>query len=130
MHIVLAEDCSVWRPRYISYLEQAGHQVTSCVDGRGVLTHFANKGASVDAVITDMQMPHADGFFVLQAVAEYGRIPTLLHSSAGSTTISDGGRNHNFDLTNISSFFPFVTFHLKGTDMQYLRDFVDSIEPS
>lgn len=128
MHVVLAEDSAFIRDRYTDYLEQAGHHVTSYIDGRGVLAHFANQSAPVDAVITDMQMPYADGFSVLQAVATNGCVPTLLHSSLGSADIVTSGRTHEVDLTQIASLFPFARFHLKNADMRYMRDFLDSLQ--
>jgi len=65
-HILLADDSMLIRARLGHILEEAGHHVTLCIDGSAVIETLQGGNIDFDLIILDMNMPHINGFAVLE----------------------------------------------------------------
>lgn len=88
-HIVVIDD----EPQYVdlvtTVLQRAGFtSITGLPDGRGLRPLLT--AAPPDLVITDLHMPHCDGFGVLNMLApliNHGRLPVLIITGDGSRDV-------------------------------------------
>ncbi|WP_022851956.1 chemotaxis protein CheV [Limisalsivibrio acetivorans] len=83
--VYLAEDSQVIRRFLHSNLENAGYQVKSFENGKLLLNEFNTKVP--DIVITDLEMPVADGAYVVRTLRENAQLidlPILVFSSLAS----------------------------------------------
>ncbi|MDR9501618.1 MAG: sigma-54 dependent transcriptional regulator [Desulfurivibrionaceae bacterium] len=71
--ILLAEDDEIMRITLIDRLQQKGWQVDEAVDGRQALDKIKTKQYQV--IISDIRMPHATGFDILEALQK-AAVPT------------------------------------------------------
>lgn len=63
--ILLADDSMLIRARLGNILEEAGHHVTLAFDGAGVIDTLKGGNIDFDLIILDIDMPHINGFAVL-----------------------------------------------------------------
>jgi two-component system chemotaxis sensor kinase CheA len=78
----VVDDSITTRTLERSILEAHGYTVELCVDGRDALERLA--GTHVDLIVSDVEMPHMDGFTLLQSVKGDPRtagIPFILVTS-------------------------------------------------
>lgn len=68
--ILIAEDEEDTRELLAEFCRSQGLSVTTAHDGRAAVTAIARTPAQFGAVLTDLNMPGADGFEVLQAARE------------------------------------------------------------
>jgi two-component system chemotaxis response regulator CheV len=83
--VYLAEDSSVIRRFLASNLENAGYRVKAFENGKLLL--LAAAAEKPDLIITDLEMPVADGAFVVRTLREnpdYATTPILVFSSLAS----------------------------------------------
>jgi two-component system response regulator AtoC len=81
--VLIADDDPSMRLLLRTVVGRAGHAITEAEDGRAAIVELAR--APVDVVITDLMMPHADGFEVLRRARELQpRTPVIMLTSAGS----------------------------------------------
>lgn len=71
-NILIADDSVFFRTKLSAILIEAGHQVTFASDGREVIAKLKENPSGVDILILDLQMPHIDGFGVLEWMKENG----------------------------------------------------------
>jgi uncharacterized protein (TIGR02266 family) len=79
-NILVADDSVFFRTKLSAILIEVGHKVTFASDGREVIKKLQEDPNGIDLVILDLQMPHIDGFGVLEWMKNNGcndRFPTL-----------------------------------------------------
>lgn len=64
--ILVVDDSITTRTLERSILEAHGYRVELCVDGRDALERLAS--TPIDLIVSDVEMPHMDGFTLLQSV--------------------------------------------------------------
>lgn len=81
--ILLIEDNEIMQKVMSSILEKAGYEVTLVTNGKDGLDLLSVENPSYDLVITDIMMPYASGFEILNRVSkiETRRIPTIIVSN-------------------------------------------------
>jgi uncharacterized protein (TIGR02266 family) len=80
-NILLADDSVFFRTKFSTILIEAGHRVAFARDGREVINKIEENPDDIDLLILDLQMPHVDGFGVLDWMKENGysgRFPILI----------------------------------------------------
>lgn len=85
--ILVAEDDKFLSEAYKTKLTKAGFEVKLVFDGEEALKEFSVY--LPDAVVLDIKMPKADGFFFLQGVAQIKllkKVPIIVASNAGDKT--------------------------------------------
>ncbi|MFO0611840.1 MAG: response regulator [Polyangiaceae bacterium] len=83
--VLLADDSPLIHRHTVPILEDDGYVVLQANDGREALS-LLERGARVDLVITDVEMPHMNGYELCRAIksgAETSRIPVLISSTLG-----------------------------------------------
>jgi len=84
--ILVVDDSITTRTLEKGILEAAGYRVVVCVDGQDALDRLRAEVEPVDLVLADVEMPHLDGFGLLQALRadpRFARLPTILMTSRG-----------------------------------------------
>ncbi|MEF3254483.1 MAG: chemotaxis protein CheV [Deferribacterales bacterium] len=84
--IFLAEDSEVIRKLLTRNLESAGYKVIAFENGK-LLLDYILMGNRPDGIVTDLEMPVADGTFLikrLRSMEEYSSIPIIVFSSLAS----------------------------------------------
>jgi CheY-like chemotaxis protein len=74
MNVLVAEDDPFIRDMAVAELEEAGHHVMEAASG-GQALRLLQTGIAVDALLTDIRMPEANGWEVARAYRE--RFPDL-----------------------------------------------------
>jgi uncharacterized protein (TIGR02266 family) len=80
-NILLADDSLFFRMNLSVILTDAGHKVTLAADGREVEKKLRKDAKNIDLLTLDLQMPHIDGFGVLEWMKEngyIGRVPVVV----------------------------------------------------
>jgi len=80
--ILVIEDSITTRTLEVSILESAGYGVVAAMDGQDGYSKLTNQ--KFDLIVTDIQMPHMDGFTFTQKVKsepQYQHIPVILLTS-------------------------------------------------
>jgi len=83
--ILVIEDSITTRTLEVSILESAGYEVVAATDGQDGYSQLMNQ--KFDLIVTDIQMPHMDGFTFTQKVKsdpKYQHIPVILLTSLES----------------------------------------------
>lgn len=83
--ILVVEDSSTARLMLKNIFEGAGYQVKTAVNGLDALT--AIKAEIIDLMVSDVEMPHMDGFTLtekLRNIEKYKDLPIVLCTSRGS----------------------------------------------
>jgi CheY-like chemotaxis protein len=76
-NILIADDSIFFRTKLSAILNEAGHVVTYASDGREVIAIIAKlkeNPSDIDIIILDLQMPHIDGFGVLEWMKQNGHV--------------------------------------------------------
>ena len=80
--ILLVEDSLMIRARVKGWLQQAGYEVVTAVDGIDGMNRLHSQ--SFDAIISDVQMPRMDGLALVAAIRKepsYSNVPIILFTS-------------------------------------------------
>ncbi len=82
-HILLIEDDEIMRKLVHTILEKEGYTVDAVSNGKEGLDKLVGNQYSYDLVITDIMMPYANGFEILNKVnhAEGKRVPVIIVSN-------------------------------------------------
>ena len=92
--VLVADDNAQVRDLLELLLEDAGHQVTLCVDGSEVLS--ASRSERPDVVLLDLNMPDVDGFTALEQLRkddQLQRVPVIIVTAAGRPDQMTRARN-------------------------------------
>ncbi|MGH2376841.1 MAG: response regulator transcription factor [bacterium] len=76
MKILVVEDDARSRDLLVKYLSARGHAVTPAEDGSAALT--AVVAVDPDLILLDVNLPHVDGWGVLDAVRKFSQVPVIL----------------------------------------------------
>ena len=90
--IMVVDDSSAIRKFVMFALRARGLTVLTAQDGQDALEQLAR--ASVDLIITDLNMPKLDGFGLVQALRDdhdYGQVPIIILSSLSSEEEQERG---------------------------------------
>lgn len=68
--VLICEDSFTTRELERSIFETAGYRVETAVDGAAGLALLRGEGGTIDAVVTDVQMPRMNGFELTRAIRE------------------------------------------------------------
>ncbi|MFD2598978.1 response regulator transcription factor [Sphingobacterium corticis] len=81
--ILLVEDNEIMQKLIIAILEKEGYHVKMVGNGKDALDLLSAENVDFDLIVTDIMMPYASGFEVLNKVSklEGKRIPTIIVSS-------------------------------------------------
>ena len=74
--ILLAEDSDFFRQRMTEILETAGYRVVACPDGAAAWQALQDPEQTFDMVVTDLEMPHVDGFELVRRIRQH---PSVAH---------------------------------------------------
>jgi two-component system chemotaxis response regulator CheY len=91
--ILTADDSASMRQLVGFTLRRAGYEVVEGVDGRDALTKLG--GASVQMVITDLNMPNMDGIELIRqvrALPQYKYIPIIMLTTESDDQKKQAGR--------------------------------------
>lgn len=82
-HVLLAEDDSDFRVLLAQAFRSRGYEITECVDGRDLVSKLGTfvlfgAPAGFDLVISDIRMPGATAFEVLNAMRECEAVPPVI----------------------------------------------------
>jgi two-component system chemotaxis sensor kinase CheA len=83
--VLVVEDSLTIRELQRSILEAAGYRVQTARDGRDALTHL-DGDASIDLVVTDVEMPEMDGIELTRAIRAHSTrsaLPVVIVTSLG-----------------------------------------------
>ncbi|MBE0567235.1 MAG: sigma-54-dependent Fis family transcriptional regulator [Krumholzibacteria bacterium] len=84
MRILLIEDERMTRVALAGTLRRAGHEVTACPDGTAGLGELA--AAAFDVVLTDLNLPGADGLAILSRARELAPATRVIIMTAYAST--------------------------------------------
>ena len=90
--VLLADDSDLVHRHMRPILEEAGYEVVSVMDGAEALRHLPD--VRPDLVITDVEMPHADGYTLCHAIKntpETAHLPVVICSSLGEAADLERG---------------------------------------
>jgi len=85
--VVLAEDSDFFRAQVKRYLESDGFSVLEAVDGEAAWKLLQEHGSSVQALVTDVEMPNLTGLGLAMRIrqdAQLGHLPILALTSLAS----------------------------------------------
>ena len=75
--ILLAEDSDFFRHRMSEMLEAAGYRVVACPDGAVAWQTLQDPDQAFDMVVTDLEMPHVDGFELIRRIRAHSSVAHL-----------------------------------------------------
>lgn len=93
--IFTADDSASMRQMISFTLRQAGYEVAECIDGSDAMNKMA-KSASVDMLITDLNMPNKDGIQLITWVREQPQfrfIPVIMLTTESADSKKQAGKN-------------------------------------
>jgi CheY-like chemotaxis protein/Tfp pilus assembly protein PilZ len=76
-NILLADDSGFFRTKLGVIFTDAGHKVTLAADGREVEKKLQKDAKNIDLLTIELQMPHIDGFGILEWMKKNGYIDQL-----------------------------------------------------
>ncbi len=91
--IMTADDSTSIRQMVSFTLKQAGYEVLEAVDGQDAVDKLA--GASIDMLITDLNMPNMDGFELIKqvrAMAQFKFIPIIMLTTESQADMKQKGK--------------------------------------
>lgn len=95
-HLLIAEDDDLLRDGLRAIFAQAGHEVSTCVDGE--LAWAAIQNEAFDAVVLDLGLPHLDGFQVLARLRQrWPALPVLILTARDGVEDRVAGLNAGAD---------------------------------
>lgn len=92
--ILTVDDSKTMRDMVSYTLKSAGYEVIEAEDGRAALQAFG--AGSVDAVITDLNMPNMNGFELIASLRNdphYKFVPILMLTTEGDEAKKQQGKN-------------------------------------
>lgn len=104
--ILIIEDSITTRTLEVNIVESAGYEVVAATDGEDGYSKLMNQ--TFDLIVTDIQMPHMDGFAFTQKVKsdqKYQQIPVILLTSLESPAEKKRGVEVGADAYIIKSSF-------------------------
>lgn len=105
-NVLVAEDSITSRMLLKNVLEAAGYSVSTAVDGRDALNRI--KHDLPDILVSDVEMPHMDGFTLtaeVRKMAQSSSLPIVLVTSLGSQEDRERGVDAGADAYIIKSSF-------------------------
>lgn len=93
-HILAIDDSRTIRALLTATLEKAGFAVTTAIDGVDGVAKFQETDA--DLVITDVNMPHKDGFGVIDDIRNGSvnrAVPVLVLTTESGAALKERARN-------------------------------------
>ena len=91
-HVLVVDDEYIVRRFASRVLADAGYSVATADDGAEALEVLREKGAAVDAVVSDIVMPRLNGVQLLEALAvSHPLVPVILMSGYAPTQLSERG---------------------------------------
>ena len=82
--ILVVEDSGFFRNQIKAYIEEVGYQVITAEDGQVALDLIASHAQELSLVVTDLEMPHVDGFTLTRTIKEtpqYTHLPVIALST-------------------------------------------------
>jgi CheY-like chemotaxis protein len=119
--LLVADDSPIQRKAICSFLRGRGYDVAEASDGQETLLHLQQ--CEVDLLLLDLQMPHVDGFEVLQYLQRHRQgLPVILVSGMPVDEIQRSmQRRHQHDLPPLllkpidpEQLIQIVELHLSG----------------
>lgn len=98
--ILLAEDSGFFRKQLVNYLEADGYKVLACEDGQAAWEALRDKGQAYDLIVTDLEMPHMNGFELARKVKHdphLRHLPIIAVTSLASEEDIERGRQAGID---------------------------------
>jgi two-component system chemotaxis sensor kinase CheA len=98
--ILLAEDSDFFRSRMTEIFESAGYAVVACPDGAAAWQALQDPSQTFDFVVTDLEMPHVDGFELIRRVRQHpsvAHLPVFAVSSLASEEDQQRAREAGVD---------------------------------
>ena len=75
--ILVVDDEELIRSLVVTFLSRLGHSCITAIDGVNALEKM--KGNKIDAVITDIKMPHMDGIMLTREISrQYPELPVMV----------------------------------------------------
>jgi two-component system chemotaxis sensor kinase CheA len=93
--ILLAEDSSFFRKQLTDFLQADGYNVLACEDGQVAWDVLCHSGRMCDLIVTDLEMPHLNGFELASKVRNTPAIrhlPIIAVTSLASDEDVDRGK--------------------------------------
>lgn len=90
--VLVVEDSTSFRLVVKASLEKAGYDVVDAGDGREACAKL--DGRKIDLIVTDINMPHMDGFAFIAHVktTDYKFVPILVLTTEGQRETKEQGR--------------------------------------
>lgn len=82
--ILVVEDSGFFRNQIKAYIEEVGYQVITAEDGQVALDLIASHAHELSLVVTDLEMPHVDGFTLTRTIKktpQYAHLPVIALST-------------------------------------------------
>ncbi|MCE5266914.1 MAG: chemotaxis protein CheW [Planctomycetaceae bacterium] len=98
--ILLAEDSGFFRKQLVSFLQADGYNVLACEDGQIAWDALRRPGQPYDLIVTDLEMPHMNGFDLAKRVKSdpsLRRLPIIAVTSLASEEDVERGRKAGID---------------------------------
>jgi two-component system chemotaxis sensor kinase CheA len=98
--ILLAEDTPFFRVLVGNYLKELGYRLLVASDGEAAWKLLQEKGSEVDLLLTDIEMPHMNGFELVQNVrrsARFQHLPVVALTALTSEEAREKGRAAGFE---------------------------------
>ena len=92
---MLAKDSSFFRKQLTSFFQDDGYKVLACEDGQVAWDVLCHSGQMCDLIVTDLEMPHLDGFELASKVRNTPAIrhlPIIAVTSLASDEDVDRGK--------------------------------------
>lgn len=94
LHILCAEDQSIYSDLIAFRFEDAGHKVRCVSDGQAAWETISDDPTQFDLLITDQQMPPLDGLSLVRRLREIGFPGKIIVHAAGLTSDTAGRFKH------------------------------------
>ncbi|MEN6452279.1 MAG: chemotaxis protein CheW [Thermoguttaceae bacterium] len=98
--ILLAEDSGFFRKQMVNLLQADGYNVLACEDGQVAWDTLRQPGQPYDLIVTDLEMPHMNGFDLATKVKgdpNLRRLPIIAVTSLASEDDIERGRRAGID---------------------------------
>lgn len=102
--ILIAEDSDFFRNQVKKTIEDGGYRVIAAEDGKVAWDLMQELGDKVKLVVTDIEMPHMNGYQLTQNIKEsskYGHIPVIALSSLASDEDMAKGKAAGIDIYQV-----------------------------
>jgi two-component system chemotaxis response regulator CheY len=99
LNILVVDDCDTTRKIITYMIKGAGYSAVNAVNGMDALEKLAQN--EIALVVTDLNMPHMDGFELVKNMKEnpaYGEIPVIMITTEGGSAKEELGMNAGVDI--------------------------------